>query len=156
VATDHKVRAGHVVALGGDYLLVLEYVVQFVYCLQVFFVLRKKNNQISYLHLWHHTTMPIVPWVGVKYIPGEFFSYTLQYSLTLEQTNIISIHTKAYKFRYRTVYHSDLLLFFASRLNLKTGYTGRCKYIPQRVEDSQKWAVLQLLGQEPKFSQLIK
>lgn len=36
----------------------------------VFFVLRKKNNQVSYLHLWHHTLMPICAWIGVKFLPG--------------------------------------------------------------------------------------
>ncbi|KDR12083.1 elongation of very long chain fatty acids protein AAEL008004-like [Zootermopsis nevadensis] len=36
----------------------------------VFFVLRKKNSQISPLHLWHHTLMPICAWIGVKFLPG--------------------------------------------------------------------------------------
>nr|CAD7451027.1 unnamed protein product [Timema bartmani] len=36
----------------------------------VFFVLRKKNNQISYLHLHHHTLMPVCSWIGVKFLPG--------------------------------------------------------------------------------------
>ncbi|CAH0699685.1 unnamed protein product [Spodoptera exigua] len=36
----------------------------------VFFVLRKKDRQISFLHLYHHTVMPIVGWMGVKYAAG--------------------------------------------------------------------------------------
>ncbi|EEB15717.1 elongation of very long chain fatty acids protein, putative [Pediculus humanus corporis] len=36
----------------------------------VFFVLRKKDNQVSFLHLYHHTMMPICSWVGVKWLPG--------------------------------------------------------------------------------------
>ncbi|KPI98130.1 Elongation of very long chain fatty acids protein AAEL008004, partial [Papilio xuthus] len=36
----------------------------------VFFVLRKKNRQISFLHLYHHTMMPICAWIGVKFLPG--------------------------------------------------------------------------------------
>ncbi|KAF5298124.1 hypothetical protein FQA39_LY02548 [Lamprigera yunnana] len=36
----------------------------------VFFVLRKKNNQISFLHLYHHTVMPMVSWGVTKYLPG--------------------------------------------------------------------------------------
>nr|CAD7434095.1 unnamed protein product [Timema monikensis] len=36
----------------------------------VFFVLRKKSNQISYLHLYHHTLMPVCSWIGVKFLPG--------------------------------------------------------------------------------------
>ncbi|CAL1542544.1 unnamed protein product [Lymnaea stagnalis] len=44
----------------------------------VFFVLRKKNNQISFLHVYHHTTMPILWWVGVKFVAGgeAYFSTT--------------------------------------------------------------------------------
>ncbi|XP_018567407.1 elongation of very long chain fatty acids protein AAEL008004-like [Anoplophora glabripennis] len=36
----------------------------------VFFVLRKKNNQVSYLHVYHHTLMPICAWIGVTFLPG--------------------------------------------------------------------------------------
>ncbi|XP_073951318.1 very long chain fatty acid elongase AAEL008004-like isoform X2 [Choristoneura fumiferana] len=36
----------------------------------IFFVLRKKNRQISFLHLYHHFMMPICAWIGVKFLPG--------------------------------------------------------------------------------------
>lgn len=36
----------------------------------VFFVLRKKDNQISFLHLYHHTAMCIYTWGITKYIAG--------------------------------------------------------------------------------------
>ncbi|XP_034242028.1 elongation of very long chain fatty acids protein AAEL008004 isoform X2 [Thrips palmi] len=36
----------------------------------VFFVMRKKDRQVSFLHLYHHTVMPIVSWGCVKYMPG--------------------------------------------------------------------------------------
>ncbi|XP_066500025.1 elongation of very long chain fatty acids protein 7a [Hoplias malabaricus] len=36
----------------------------------VFFVLRKKNNQISFLHVFHHSVMPFTWWFGVKVSPG--------------------------------------------------------------------------------------
>ncbi|XP_044267409.1 elongation of very long chain fatty acids protein [Tribolium madens] len=36
----------------------------------VFFVLRKKNNQVSFLHLYHHAVMPMISWGVVKYMPG--------------------------------------------------------------------------------------
>lgn len=34
------------------------------------FVLRKKNNQVSFLHLYHHSTMFPLWWLGVKWCPG--------------------------------------------------------------------------------------
>ncbi|XP_072047659.1 very long chain fatty acid elongase 4-like isoform X1 [Amphiura filiformis] len=36
----------------------------------VIFVLRKKDEQISFLHVYHHTTMPCLWWIGVHWIPG--------------------------------------------------------------------------------------
>jgi elongation of very long chain fatty acids protein 7 len=36
----------------------------------IFFVLRKKDNQITALHLIHHATMPFNCWLGVYFAPG--------------------------------------------------------------------------------------
>ncbi|XP_014250698.1 elongation of very long chain fatty acids protein AAEL008004-like [Cimex lectularius] len=41
----------------------------------VFFVLRKKQKQITFLHLYHHTTMPMITWGAVKYYPGGHGSF---------------------------------------------------------------------------------
>lgn len=34
------------------------------------FILRKKNNQISFLHVYHHATMFPIWWIGVKWVAG--------------------------------------------------------------------------------------
>ena len=36
----------------------------------VFFIVRKKNNQISFLHVYHHASMAIITWGMLKYVPG--------------------------------------------------------------------------------------
>ncbi|XP_049955822.1 elongation of very long chain fatty acids protein AAEL008004-like [Schistocerca serialis cubense] len=36
----------------------------------VFFVLRKKNSQITFLHVYHHAAMVIGTWIAAKYLPG--------------------------------------------------------------------------------------
>ncbi|XP_068980281.1 very long chain fatty acid elongase 7-like isoform X2 [Bombus flavifrons] len=36
----------------------------------VFFVLRKKSRQISTLHVYHHTLMPVCAWIGIKFLPN--------------------------------------------------------------------------------------
>ncbi|XP_051165729.1 elongation of very long chain fatty acids protein-like [Leptopilina boulardi] len=41
----------------------------------VFFVLRKKYNQISFLHVYHHTGMVIGAWGAVKYLPGGHITF---------------------------------------------------------------------------------
>lgn len=40
----------------------------------IFAVLRKKQNQVSNLHVLHHGSLPISVWIGMKFVPGEFFS----------------------------------------------------------------------------------
>lgn len=39
--------------------------------LQFFFVLRKKYDQVTTLHVIHHGIMPLSVWFGVKFTPGE-------------------------------------------------------------------------------------
>ncbi|KRT79815.1 hypothetical protein AMK59_8257, partial [Oryctes borbonicus] len=36
----------------------------------VFFILRKKNNQVTLLHVYHHSIMPLISWGATKYYPG--------------------------------------------------------------------------------------
>ncbi|XP_053602710.1 very long chain fatty acid elongase AAEL008004-like [Plodia interpunctella] len=36
----------------------------------VFFIMRKKNDQVSTLHVIHHGIMPMSVWVGAKFAPG--------------------------------------------------------------------------------------
>lgn len=36
----------------------------------VFFLLRKKSNQVSFLHVYHHTSMVCLWWIGVKWVAG--------------------------------------------------------------------------------------
>uniref|UniRef100_A0A1B0FQL7 Elongation of very long chain fatty acids protein n=1 Tax=Glossina morsitans morsitans TaxID=37546 RepID=A0A1B0FQL7_GLOMM len=36
----------------------------------VFFVLRKNERQITFLHVYHHTVMPIISYGALKYYPG--------------------------------------------------------------------------------------
>lgn len=35
-----------------------------------FFILRKKTNQLSFLHIYHHSTMFCVWWAGTRFVPG--------------------------------------------------------------------------------------
>lgn len=37
----------------------------------VFFVLRKKQNQVSKLHVYHHTSTALLGWIMVKYSGGK-------------------------------------------------------------------------------------
>ena len=37
----------------------------------VFFVIRKKDSQVSLLHLYHHSLTPIETWILVKFLAGK-------------------------------------------------------------------------------------
>lgn len=43
----------------------------------VFFVLRKKNNQITVLHMFHHMLMPINMWSVTKYVGGGQYNFMI-------------------------------------------------------------------------------
>lgn len=42
----------------------------------IFFVLRKKKSQITWLHLYHHSLTPFEAWLLVKFIAGTFLYNT--------------------------------------------------------------------------------
>lgn len=36
----------------------------------IFFVLRKKSSQVTFLHVFHHSVVPMFCWLGIKMAPG--------------------------------------------------------------------------------------
>uniref|UniRef100_A0A3P9DHJ6 Elongation of very long chain fatty acids protein n=1 Tax=Maylandia zebra TaxID=106582 RepID=A0A3P9DHJ6_9CICH len=36
----------------------------------VFFILRKKFNQVTFLHVYHHCSMFTLWWIGIKWVAG--------------------------------------------------------------------------------------
>ena len=55
----------------------------------VFFVLRKKQNQVSFLHVYHHVGMVLGSWGGVKFLPGGHVTFLGQYiHTTIKLTSI--------------------------------------------------------------------
>lgn len=49
----------------------------------MFFLLRKKDSQVTFLHVYHHTSTLFLSWIGVKYVGGGMvtFSYVLNHSV---------------------------------------------------------------------------
>ncbi|KAL6433264.1 hypothetical protein ACFW04_006454 [Cataglyphis niger] len=41
----------------------------------VFFVLRKKQNQVSFLHVYHHVGIVMATWGATKYLPGGHVTF---------------------------------------------------------------------------------
>ncbi|XP_015368723.1 PREDICTED: elongation of very long chain fatty acids protein 4-like [Diuraphis noxia] len=40
------------------------------FCDTIFFILRKKDKQLTFLHVYHHSTMFSLWWIGVKWVPS--------------------------------------------------------------------------------------
>lgn len=58
--------------------------------MQVFFVFRKKQSQVSFLHIYHHLLVIQGAWLSAKYFPGItslVFSILLTRELTLYNNN---------------------------------------------------------------------
>ncbi|XP_012221659.1 very long chain fatty acid elongase 7-like [Linepithema humile] len=43
----------------------------------IFFILRKKQNQVTFLHVYHHGGMVILCWLVAKFIPGGHVTFTV-------------------------------------------------------------------------------
>lgn len=37
---------------------------------QFFFILRKKDEQVTFLHVYHHASMFLLWWIGMKWVAG--------------------------------------------------------------------------------------
>lgn len=56
----------------------------------VFFVLRKKQSQITGLHMYHHTLMPVCGFIGIKYFAGKLTSFiNISNQLTNKTTTVL-------------------------------------------------------------------
>lgn len=66
----------------------------------IFFVLRKKNEHLSFLHLYHHAGMVLLIYIGTKYVPGG-------QSLYLGLINLV-VHIIMYTYYFLTAYDSNL------------------------------------------------
>lgn len=40
------------------------------FCDTFFFILRKKDKQLTFLHVYHHSTVFSLWWIGIKYVPS--------------------------------------------------------------------------------------
>ncbi|XP_076392787.1 very long chain fatty acid elongase 7 isoform X2 [Megachile rotundata] len=43
----------------------------------VIFILRKKYNQASFLHIYHHTLTVLLSWIACKFVPGGMWTFTI-------------------------------------------------------------------------------
>lgn len=52
----------------------------------IFFILRKKFSHVTFLHVYHHSTMAVMSWIGFKFVPG---GQTIMYPLVNSFIHIV-------------------------------------------------------------------
>ncbi|XP_065173280.1 very long chain fatty acid elongase 2-like [Atheta coriaria] len=100
----------------------------------VFFVLRKKDNQITFLHMYHHSSMIFNWYLGLLYSPGgqAFFSVLLNsfvHVIMYTYYMLAAIGPRARKYLWWKRYLTQIQLaqFFCVNIHLAVGLYNRCK-----------------------------
>ncbi|KAL1023129.1 hypothetical protein UPYG_G00036760 [Umbra pygmaea] len=93
----------------------------------VFFILRKKNNQLTFLHVYHHGTMIFNWWAGVKYLAGgqSFFIgllNTFVHSVMYSYYGLAAIGPHMQKYLWWKRYLTSLQLLQFLLVSVHTGY----------------------------------
>ncbi len=101
----------------------------------IFFILRKKNSQITFLHVWHHATMAPFWWLVVKYIPnGQPFFIALCNSFVhilmyfYYGMSSIGPHMQKYLWWKKYLTKIQLTQFCMVITHATTGYLSGCDF----------------------------
>jgi elongation of very long chain fatty acids protein 4 len=100
-----------------------------------FFVVRKKNNQISFLHVYHHASMLFLQWCLVKYVPGAVsyfgpllncFIHSVMYAYYM--LSAFGPHMQKYLWWKKYLTRMQMMQFCAIFLYLSNVLRKGCKY----------------------------
>jgi len=69
----------------------------------LFFIVRKKNNQVSFLHVYHHASMFPLWWIGVKWVAGGQCKYLSLLFIDYYMTFPIFCHGMIRDFKLRAI-----------------------------------------------------
>lgn len=101
----------------------------------VFFILRKKFNQVTFLHVYHHCTMLLNWWMGIKYVAGgqSFFvamlnSFVHIFMYTYYGLAIFGPHMQKYLWWKRYLTKLQLIQFVAFVIHSGYNLLIACDY----------------------------
>lgn len=101
----------------------------------VFFILRKKNSQVTFLHVYHHGSMILNWWLGAKYTPGgqvffqcmiNSFVHVIMYTYYFLSAFGPGIQKYLWWKRYLT--QLQLIQFCVIIIHLINGMTSTCEF----------------------------
>ncbi|XP_077980559.1 very long chain fatty acid elongase 4-like isoform X2 [Glandiceps talaboti] len=112
------------------------YISKYIEFLDTFiFIARKKNEQISVLHVYHHSTMPLLWWLVTKWIAGgtAFFSamanclvHTIMYSYY--SLSAIGPHMQPYLWWKKYLTKMQMVQFIIVACQTSLALYSRCGY----------------------------
>ncbi|KAG5667958.1 hypothetical protein PVAND_015917 [Polypedilum vanderplanki] len=100
-----------------------------------FFILRKKDSQLSFLHIYHHSLIVLAFWFGVKWIPSgsvtlgsaaNAFVHVVMYFYY--GLSAIGVETKRILWLKKSVTIIQLIQFTAFILFMINGFTLKCEF----------------------------
>jgi len=101
----------------------------------IFFILRKKNSQVTFLHVYHHGSMILNWWLGAKYTPGgqvffqcmiNSFVHVIMYAYYF--LSAFGPQVQKYLWWKRYLTQLQLIQFCAIIIHLIIGMTTPCDF----------------------------
>ncbi|XP_014487719.1 PREDICTED: elongation of very long chain fatty acids protein AAEL008004-like, partial [Dinoponera quadriceps] len=110
----------------------------------IFFVLRKKQSHVSFLHVYHHSGMAIITWICVKYLPGGHSTFiglinTFVHSIIYTYYLLSSIKINMISWK-KHITQLQMIQFFIVALHFTQLFWTHCGY--------PKWTAIFIIPQD--------
>ncbi|TNM95049.1 elongation of very long chain fatty acids protein 4-like isoform X2 [Takifugu flavidus] len=110
----------------------------------VFFILRKKFNQVSFLHVYHHCTMFILWWIGIKWVPGgqSFFGATINSSIHVLMYGYYGLAALGPQMQRYLWWKKYLTIIQMIQFHVTIGHAGHSLYTGCPFPTWMQWALI--------------
>ncbi|XP_034287744.1 elongation of very long chain fatty acids protein 4 [Pantherophis guttatus] len=110
----------------------------------IFFILRKKFNQISFLHVYHHFTMFTLWWVGIKWVAGgqAFFGAHINAFIHVVMYMYYGLAACGPKFQKYLWWKRYLTIMQLLQFHVTIGHTALSIYIDCPFPKWMHWGVI--------------
>ncbi|XP_064847275.1 very long chain fatty acid elongase 4-like [Oncorhynchus masou masou] len=110
----------------------------------VFFILRKKINQVSFLHVYHHCTMFILWWIGIKWVPGgqSFFGAGINSSIHVLMYGYYGLAAFGPKIQKFLWWKKYLTIIQMIQFHVTIGHAGHSLYTGCPFPAWMQWALI--------------
>ncbi|KAK1171163.1 elongation of very long chain fatty acids protein 4-like [Acipenser oxyrinchus oxyrinchus] len=110
----------------------------------VFFILRKKFNQVSFLHVYHHCTMFTLWWIGIKWVAGgqSFFGAHMNASIHIVMYLYYGLAAFGPQIQKYLWWKKYLTIIQMIQFHVTIGHTALSLYIDCSFPKWMHWALI--------------